>query len=51
MTSTILIKISNLPICKIEWFHDMITELPDNLHSVIYVANKCFTRQKIAKSP
>ena len=29
----------------------MLTEVPDILHSVFHVANKCFTRHKIAEVP
>ena len=47
----ILIKISKLPLYNIEYFHDMLTEFPDILHSVIHIDYKCFTRQKIAKLP
>ena len=39
----ILIKISKLPLYKIEYFQEMLTKVPDILHSVIRIAYKCFT--------
>ena len=47
----ILIKLSKLPLYNIEYFHDMLTEFLDILHSVIHIDYKCFTRQMIAKMP
>ena len=46
-----LIKISKLPLYNIEYFHEVSTEFPDILHSVIRIDYKCFTCQKIVKVP
>ena len=50
-SSNILIKISKLPFCKLELFHEMLTKFLDILHRVIHVAYKWFRRQKIATVP
>ena len=51
VNQSILIKISKLPLYNIKYFHEILTEFPDILHSVIHIDYKCFTRQKMAKVP
>ena len=47
----ILINISKLPVCKIEYLYEMWTEVPDILQNDFHVTYKYFTHQKIAKVP